>query len=139
MSEELRGIPAAPGFAKGPAFQWDQPALEIPDYVPVDKKIEVERLSKARQLAAVQLGELADDTSRQLGEAEAALFEAQAMFVQDTALIKRAEDIILTGVNAERAWHEACEFFAAQLESLPDETFRARSADVRRPVDRSIP
>ncbi len=138
MVEELKGIPAAPGFAKGPAFQWDQPALEIPDYVPVEKKIEVERLSKARQLAAVQLEELADDTARHLGEAEAALFEAQAMFAQDTALIKRAEDTILTGVNAERAWQEACEFFAAQLESLPDETFQARSADVRDVAKRVI-
>ena len=131
MAQELRGIPAAPGLARGPAFRWDQPGLEIPDFVPLEGKAEIERLRKARRQASAQLEALAHETAREVGQAEAALFEAQAMFLDDAALVNRAEDTIRTGVNAERAWYEASEFFAVQLEALPDETLRARGADVR--------
>jgi phosphoenolpyruvate-protein phosphotransferase len=131
MPGELQGIPAAPGLTKGPAMLWDRPLSEIPDFVPPDLKVEKKRLLTARQLAASQLGVLAKATADQIGEDQAALFEAQVMFLEDAALVQRAEDMIQKGVNAERAWHEACEFFAIQIEGLPDETLRARSVDVR--------
>jgi phosphoenolpyruvate-protein phosphotransferase len=131
MPGELQGIPAAPGLSKGPTMLWKRPLLMIPDFVPSDSKVEENRLLSARQLAGNQLQVLARETAVQVGEDQAALFEAQAMFLEDAALVRRAEDMIRKGVNAERAWQESCEFFAKQLESLPDETLRARSVDVR--------
>ena len=65
------------------------------------------------------------------GQAEAAIFDAHEMFLDDTALLQHAQQAIETGVNAEAAWADAIEFFAAQLEQLPDPTLRARAADVR--------
>lgn len=131
MFVELKGIPAAPGLARGPALHWDQRPLQIPKFIPQDLFTEKKRLSDTRQQAAQQLRDLVVQITDQVGQAQAALFEAQAMFLEDTALINWAEGAIDTGLNAEQAWHNACDFFAAQLESMSDETLRARSADVR--------
>lgn len=131
MIGEFKGIPAAPGLAKGPALPWDPGSVQVPRFTPSNVQAEKTRLQEARRVAAEQLSALATEVKEQVGAAEAALFEAQAMFLEDTALVSRAETEIGSGVNAEAAWYHACEFFAMQLESLPDETLRARSADVR--------
>jgi len=131
MSNELRGIPAAGGLARGLASQWADTGFEIPSFAPTDLDAEKTRLVEARQKAEAQLHALSTQVSQKIGEAEAALFEAQAMFLNDGVLVSKAVSAIDLGVNAEKAWHQACEYFAAQLESLPDETFSARSADVR--------
>ena len=131
MAEELQGIPAAPGFARGYSLRWEPPSLQLPIFSPSDMNLEKRRLSAARQTAAQQLRGLVAQIGEQVGAAEAALFEAQAMFLEDPALAARAESLIDSGVNAEQAWQSACEYFAGQLESLADEILRARSADVR--------
>lgn len=131
MGEELKGIPAAPGLAKGSALHWDQGPLQIPRFTPADQQVEKARLLAARRVAEEQLRALAEQVVEQVGAEEAALFEAQAMFLDDAALVGKAEAEIESGVNAERAWFTASEYFAIQLENLPDETLRARSADVR--------
>lgn len=131
MPGELTGIPAAPGLAKGPALKWSQRPLHIPEFSPANLQSEKARLAEARQNAVRQLRTLVEQVTKQIGEAEASLFEAQAMILEDLVLIKKADDAMDAGMNAEQAWYNACEYFAVQLESLPDETLRARSADVR--------
>jgi len=131
MSKELKGIPAARGLTRGVALQWKEADYKIPEFSPPDLVAEKKRLKDARQKAENQLHALSAQIAEEAGEAEAALFEAQAMFLNDSVLLAKAEERIDAGVNAERAWHQACEYFAAQLESLPDETLSARSADVR--------
>jgi phosphoenolpyruvate-protein phosphotransferase len=129
--KELKGIPAAPGLARGVSRQWKDVTLEVPSFKPVDPAAEKIRLAQARWEAGRQLQALVARVSKQVGEAEAVLFEAQAMFLNDTALVGRAESKIDSGLNAEQAWQQACEHFASQLEGLPDETLQARAADVR--------
>jgi len=131
MTRDLKGIPGAPGLARGLAFQWKESPILTPSRIPTDPKSEKARLAEARQQAEYQLHELSAQISHQLGEAESALFEAQAMFLNDPVLVEKAESAIDAGNNAEQAWHEASEFFAAQLETLTDETLRSRSADIR--------
>ncbi len=131
MTVELKGIRAAPGLAKGLALRWNQRPLQIPKFIPVDLHAEKTRLGNARQNATKQLRELANQVASQIGETEAALFEAQAMFLEDAVLVQKAEAAIDSGMNAEQAWHDACDYFASQLEAMSDETLRARGADVR--------
>jgi phosphoenolpyruvate-protein phosphotransferase len=128
---KLAGIPAAPGFAKGPLVRREGGALEIPRFQPENLEAERERLAGARRAAAGELHALAEKVKARAVGSEPALFEAQAMFLDDPALLARAEAAIAQGQNAELAWHEASEFFAGQLEGLPDATLRARAADVR--------
>ncbi len=131
MVQERKGIPAAPGLAKGPALQWDPVPLQVPRFTPSEGAAEKARLLAGRRTAAEQLHALRAQVTEEAGPAEAALFEAQAMFLDDGALVGKAVAEIESGLNAEAAWYDACEFFATQLENLPDETLRARSADVR--------
>ena len=131
MTEEFKGVPAARGLAKGIALQWKEADYKISVFTPADLGAEKKRLADARRKAEGQLQTLFMQISKDVGDAEAALFEAQAMFLNDTVLVTKAEDAIDMGVNAEHAWQSACEHFATQLENLPDETLSARSADVR--------
>ena len=131
MQNELKGIPAARGLARGAALHWKETDFDLLSFSPMDLAAEKDRLTEARQIAESQLQALSIQVSQQIGDAEAALFEAQAMFLNDSVLVIKAEDWIFGGTNAEQAWHQACEHFATQLESLSDETLRARSADVR--------
>lgn len=127
----LKGIPAARGLARGSALIWHNRQLEIPHYKSEDPESEKGRLAEARSRARAQLAELASKVAREAGAAEAAVFEAHAMFLQDQALVDKAEALINEGANAEWAWQQAVEHFARQLENLPDETLRARAVDVR--------
>lgn len=131
MVKDLSGIPAAPGLARGPAFRWKETDLKLPDHTPSNLDAEKVRLAGAREKAESQLHALSKQISLQVGGTEAALFEAQAMFLNDRVLVQKAESAIDAGTNAERAWQQACEFFAGQLEDLPDEVLRSRSADIR--------
>jgi phosphoenolpyruvate-protein phosphotransferase len=131
MAQVLRGIAAAPGLAKGAALHLSHSGFEIPRYRPEDLQAEVVRLAEARNKANAQLRALMAEMEQQAGVAEAAVFEAQAMFLSDPVLVARAETEISRGQNAEQAWHAASEFFAGQLDALPDATLRARAADVR--------
>ncbi len=131
MSTMLKGIGASPGLAKGMAFRWDAASREIPRYVPQDLSVEKQRLADARRLAITQLKQLVEHVSSEASALEAAVFEAQMMFLDDPALVNKAEAEIDSVLNAEAAWNAATEYFARSLESLSDETLRARSADVR--------
>jgi len=131
MLKELRGIPAARGLARGLAQKWKDATFLIPSFTPVDLVAEKARLAAALQEASRQLYTLYEQVSQRVGDEEAALLEAQAMFLADIVLVSKAESDIDLGINAERAWHQACDYFAIQLESLQDDTLRLRGADVR--------
>jgi phosphoenolpyruvate-protein phosphotransferase len=131
MATTLKGIPASRGLAKGPAWRLERAPLEIPRYCPEDVRMEIQRLSEARLLAKQQLQNLVEQMTQQVGASEAAILSAQTLFLEDRALVNKAEANIASGLNAEAAWWDAAEYFAQQLESLPDETLRARAADVR--------
>lgn len=131
MSAELKGIPAAPGLARGASLLWESPPAQIPTFIPADSRLEKQRLLETLALAARQLREMVGQISGQVGADHAAVFEAQAMFLEDPALVHRAESLVDSGLNAGQAWHLACDFYATQLEHLPDELLSARAADVR--------
>ncbi len=130
-AQVLHGIPAAPGFALGPAAVWAEEALDLPRFGGADPASEQERLEQARARAREEIAALKEKMERETGGGEAEVFEAHQMFIEDRALLKRAQRAIEAGQNAEAAWMDAVEFYAAQLEALPDPTLSARSADVR--------
>jgi phosphoenolpyruvate-protein phosphotransferase len=133
----LSGIPAAPGFAAGEAFVWHKEALQIPRFKVEHSTGEAERLEKARDTARLEIEALQDKVGREVGLEEAAVFEAHAMFLQDSYLLEMADEAIQGGLNAEAAWMEAIEFFAGELEKIPDATLSERALDVR-DVGRSV-
>src|SRR3989442_3692771 len=130
-SRTRRGIGAAQGLAAGPAAVWREQAVTIPRSTGRQPATETARLSAARAAARNEIRALRAKVAAEAGQAEAAIFDAHEMFIDDAALLQKAQQAIDRGVNAEAAWADAIEFFASQLEQLPDPTLRARAADVR--------
>src|SRR3989442_2451147 len=130
-SRTLTGIAAAPGLAAGPAAVWREQAVTIPRCTGRQPAPEAARLTAARTAARNEIRVLRAKVAAEAGQAEAAIFDAHEMFIDDAALLQKAQNAIDSGVNAEAAWADAIEFFASQLEQLPDPTLRARAADVR--------
>src|SRR2546428_2366444 len=130
-SRTLTGIAAAQGLAAGPAAVWREQAVPIPRGTGRQPATEAARLTAARTAARNEIRALRAKVAAEAGQAEAAIFDAHEMFLDDAALLQKAQQAIDRGVNAEAAWADAIEFFASQLEQLPDPTLRVRAADVR--------
>ena len=130
-SQRLRGIAAAPGFARGPVVRWDTEPLDVPRYAAQDPAREEQRLAAARGQARSELARLQQNMALQVQTGEAEVFSAHQLFVDDVSLLKKTRAALAGGLNAEAAWMDAVEAFAAQLEELPDPTLSARSADIR--------
>ncbi len=110
-----------------------QPAVTTPSRVePADRAREQDRLREALEHAAEELAELAEQTRERAGADVAAIFEAQALFVRDPALVDQAlEAVAEQGLPADEAIGLAAATQAEVLSALEDEYFRARAADIR--------
>src|SRR6266849_6792052 len=127
----LRGVAAAPGLSAGPAVVWRDTAVVIPRATSRSPAQESQRLAAARGAAHEQISQLKTSVSTTASPEEAAIFDAHLMFLDDAALLEKAQAAIDAGTTAEAAWMDGIEFFAAQLAHLPDPTLQARAADVR--------
>ena len=123
------GIPASPGLAIGEAFLFESASLEIPRYKAKDVTQELDRLQKARERAALEIEGILQ-SSTQIGLSEAAVFDAHKMFIEDPDLLEMVKTAVQNNLNAEAAWMDSIQVFAAALAQLPDPTLRARAADV---------
>lgn len=130
-SRALTGLPASPGLAHGPAAVWPEETVAIPRRTGCRREVERPRLDAARAAAREEIRGLRDKIAAEAGQVEAAIFDAHLMFLDDTALLTKAEAAIDGGLNGEAAWMDAVEQFASQLDALPDPTLRARAADIR--------
>lgn len=135
----LRGNPASPGLAIGPAFHFWIPELRIERHTCLDPENEWARFEQALTTARGDLEILVERTTVECGCEQAAIFDAQIMMLDDPELLDAVRDAVLGGhASAEAALHEAADVFAAALASLDDPYLAARAADVRDVRDRVL-
>lgn len=97
-----------------------------------DEEAEVSRYQSARDEAMSQLQELYDKALREIGEANAAIFEVHQMMLEDDDYNESVENIIRTEhVNAEYAVAATGDNFAGMFAAMDDEYMRGRAADVK--------
>jgi phosphoenolpyruvate-protein phosphotransferase len=89
------------------------------------------RLRAALATAARQLEALAVETSRRAGDEIGAIFEAQALFARDPALVEPALASLQSGLSAVEAIEIAAAEQADRLAAVDDDYFQARAADIR--------
>jgi phosphoenolpyruvate-protein phosphotransferase (PTS system enzyme I) len=139
----LSGIGVSPGVAIGPALLF-QPKTEsalLPDNVsrPANQAVEKKRLQIAVTAAIAELHDLAEQVAREIGRAEAGIFVAQALMLEDPTITERAGELIdQESATAEVALQTAAEEQAALLAALPDPLWQGRAADVRDAMKRSL-
>jgi multiphosphoryl transfer protein len=126
----MRGVPASPGIAIGPArrLRLRAPVVHDDDAGPPDE--ERARLDAAREAVRGELEE-ARATVASRGGAEAAdIFSAQAVLLDDAALTDPALRLIDEGTGAARAWQAAAADAAEAFRALDDPYLRERAVDV---------
>ncbi|MGN8964110.1 phosphoenolpyruvate--protein phosphotransferase [Bariatricus sp. HCP28S3_D3] len=93
---------------------------------------EVERYHEATATAIQQLQELYDKALREVGEANAAIFEIHQMMLEDDDYAESIENMIqMQKVNAEYAVAQTADNFAKMFSSMDDDYMKERAADVK--------
>jgi len=129
----LRGIGVSPGIAMGETFITKTTVLATrKETIPasqVDK--EVERLKRAIKKTETELLEIKEKIKKIAGEEQAILLEAHLLILRDKSLFASLEKIIRQEkVKAEWALEEVNRKYREIFESINDEYFRQRQADI---------
>ncbi|HXF74191.1 MAG TPA: phosphoenolpyruvate--protein phosphotransferase, partial [Actinomycetota bacterium] len=127
----LRGLPASPGLALGPARCLRPAEPEAPPARVDDPAAELERLRAAMDRVAAEVRSLRDRVAAAGRPREAEIFDAHLLLLSDEALLEPARRAAAAGANPVRAWLDACEDAARAWEAVDDEYLRARAWDVR--------
>lgn len=125
------GIPASPGIAIGPVFQYRPRLPNVVTRQIKNKKMQWEKLETAVSKSRAEIKTVHTQAVVQIGAAEAAIFEAHQLFLTDPDLIDAAKQIIYTkSINAEAAWLQTINATAAQYRQMDDPYMQARAADI---------
>ncbi len=97
-----------------------------------DTEAEKGRFAEARARSIEQLRGIYEKALKEMGEADARVFEIHIMMTEDSAYNESVENMIETlQVNAEYAVAAAADNFAARFSGMDDAYMRARAADIR--------
>ncbi|WGV26949.1 phosphoenolpyruvate--protein phosphotransferase [Halotia branconii] len=130
-SGELLGIAASPGVAIAPVIHYQPPAINITQYHVDDSDAEWQRLQTAIHTACLEIQAVFAQASIQIGDAEAAIFDAQLLVLEDPVLLEAAHQRILEHhLNAEAAWQAVINEVAASYQTLEDAYLQERVNDV---------
>lgn len=135
MGALLKGLPASPGIAIARAWLRDPPprAGGAPEArVSGGAEAEWERWLRALEASRAELAGLRDSTRERLGALKAEIFDAHLSMLRDPELAEAvSRGVREEGLDASAALEAAVRDFAAALESLDGELFRARADDLR--------
>jgi phosphoenolpyruvate-protein phosphotransferase len=134
-----KGVPVSPGVAVARAYCVDE-VLARREPNKLDAAVlsaEIARFDSACAAAARDLDAIVERVTRQVGEQEAAIFQAHRLLLRDPALIGKVKSAILDRhVDAHTALQEVLDEYAALFATIPDEYLKERLADLRDVVGR---
>lgn len=97
-----------------------------------DTATEIKRFSQAKEQAKEQLANLYDKALREVGEANAMIFEVHQMMLDDLDYVESITNMISSqGINAEFAVASTGDNFAEMFAAMDDDYMRERAADVK--------
>lgn len=93
---------------------------------------EIKRFSQAKEYAKEQLGQLYEKALKEVGEANAMIFEVHQMMLDDLDYVESITNMISSqNINAEFAVATTGDNFAAMFSAMDDDYMRERAADVK--------
>ncbi|MEC4817894.1 MAG: phosphoenolpyruvate--protein phosphotransferase, partial [Scytonema sp. PMC 1069.18] len=126
-----QGIPASSGVAIAPVHQHTPTPINITYYHIEDENYELQRLQTALQIAKEEIQALLSEASTQIGDTEAAIFDAHLLFLEDPVLLEAVHQRVLEQhLNVEAAWQGVIDELAHNYRSLEDPYLQERVADV---------
>jgi phosphotransferase system enzyme I (PtsI) len=130
---KFAGIAASPGIALGPIVRFEREELAVrkTPIEPQDAEAEIGRFVHALELSNRDLEQIRDGIAAELGEEQAAIYDAHRLIVSDPELRRGVEEgIRVHHRNAAWAFREWVGHVAARLENVQDAYLRERLADV---------
>ena len=125
-----KGVYGAIAIGKISVFQRQGISVKRSNIENVDA--EIERLEVAKATAVEQLGEIYEKALKEVGEANAQIFEIHMMMVEDEDYNDAIIGLIRSqSVNAEYAVAVTSKNFAEMFSSMDDSYMQARAADVK--------
>ena len=120
------------GIAIGKISVYQKGEQQVKRVKIADADAEMERYADAKDAAVEQLQKLYDKALKEVGEANAAIFEIHQMMLDDDDYNESVENIIRTQmVNAEYAVAATADNFAQMFASMDDDYMKERAADVK--------
>ncbi len=139
-----RGVTTSKGVAIGPALLYASGGLVLSNVqlrtIPAQQVADEQALlRKTLSATAQELAALSQRVRQNVGQAESAIFDAQALMLRDPTLQDAALQLIAQQhIDAASALARVGEQQAATLEQLDNELLAARATDVRDVVSRAI-
>ena len=119
------------GIAIGKVSVYGRPESRVEREEKQNQEAEICRYREAAGIALEQLDGLYEKALRQVGEAEASIFEIHRMMLKDSEFQGSIEDIIHTlSVNAEYAVARTAEDLEQKFQACEDAYMRGRAADI---------
>lgn len=137
----FKGIEASPGIEIGKAYLLKEEQVIIDKAGVQDEKIELEikRLENAVETSKIQLKKVKEKAEKELGKAEAQIFEAHLMFLEDPVFMDEIKSKIKSEkITAEHAVLQVAEMYIETFNNMEDEYLKERAADVKDVGDRLI-
>ena len=130
--EQYQGKSVFGGVAIGRIHIFSKGQQQVKRIKVQDTEAEKKRYREAVQTAIAELQGLYDKALKEVGEANAAIFEMHQMMLEDEDFTESVENIIDSqSVNAEYAVASTGDNFAQMFASMDDEYMRGRAADVK--------
>lgn len=139
VMEKYEGKSIFGGVAIGKIFFFAKSQQQVKRERVEDVEAEAARFDAAKQVTLDQLHQLYEKALVDVGEAQAEIFEAHSMMVEDDDFCDSIYNIIRTQqVNAEYAVATTGDNFSAMFAEMEDEYFKARALDVKDISERII-
>lgn len=120
------------GVAIGKISLYKRREQQIKRYRIEDAKAELARFEQAREGAKNELQGLYEKALKEVGEANAMIFEVHQMMLEDLDYLESIQNMISSQmVNAEYAVGTTADNFAAMFSAMDDDYMKERAADVK--------
>jgi phosphotransferase system enzyme I (PtsI) len=129
---KFAGIAASPGIGVGPIHVIVAEEYAVREFVIPEERVEEEIAFFERALDASRrdLAQIRHGIAAELGEAEAAIYDAQMLMVDDPELRREVSESIRRRRNAGVSFRDYMAGIAARLERVENEYLRERQADI---------
>lgn len=135
----LQGIGCAPGVARGKAFVFLQKNLTLPCYKIIDLETEILRFDRAVARTREQISALAEEVRVRSGTANAEIFDAHLLVLDDPAVIDETKKAIrVSRLNAEHCFNSTTGHYIDVFSNLEDDYLKERIYDIRDVVQRVL-
>jgi phosphoenolpyruvate-protein phosphotransferase len=134
-----QGVPAASGIVIGPAWTYHPVKVAVKVEYIQDAEAEWLRLMAGVNLARNQIQALEERARVNIGEEEAAIFQAHQEFLDDVELMAQIRQAIFTqNLNAEAAVKNSFDHTVTLLAEVDDPYFKARVQDLQDVANRLL-